>query len=137
MVVGGGGFLFLFLLYFFTFFFNCMQVWEILGDDNWHFVDVAWWPYEELSKWRQRCDQEWETYGEFWEERVGREECNVSLNACALMCRTFMKLRFTCDDGSVISHLPHLNGGCTVSPAFFSSSLFYLIPFVCLCRWAT
>ena len=64
MVVGGGGFLFLFLLYFFTFFFNCMQVWEILGDDNWHFVDVAWWPYEELSKWRRsRVGNLWRILG--------------------------------------------------------------------------
>ena len=38
-----------------------------------------------------------------------------------------MKLRFTCDDGSVISHLPHLNGGCTVSPAFFF--LFTFLPY--------
>ena len=38
-----------------------------------------------------------------------------------------MKLRFTCDDGSVISHLPHLNGGCTVSPAFFFPLHFFTL----------
>ena len=59
--------------------FQCwIQVWEGLANDNWYYVDTAWWPHWELLNWKRN-------WGHSWDQQGGRMGRNFSLE-CVCVC---------------------------------------------------